>query len=96
MVVVGYIGAVLFGLLIGWVTARLLSRRGGSAHVSHIAAVIAAVGGGYVAVKSHNLGVFGLYAIALVVGFAGYAAAIQHRHKDAKKTAAVLGLDETG
>jgi len=94
MVVVGYVGAILFGLLIGWLTARLLARRGAAAHVSHFAAVVAAVGGGYVAVKSHNLGVFGLYAIALVAGFAGYVALVQVRHKDAAKTAVLLGLDE--
>ncbi len=46
MIVVAYIGAVLFGLVIGWFGARLLARRAGSAHVSHIAAVIAVAGGG--------------------------------------------------
>ena len=50
MIVVAYIGAVLFGLVVGWFSARLLARRAGSAHVSQIAAVIAVAGGGYVTV----------------------------------------------
>jgi hypothetical protein len=95
MTVVAYIGAVLFGLIVGWVTARLLARRAGSAHVSHFAAVVAAVGGGYVAVESGDRGLFGLYAIGLVVGFAGYAAVIHRLHNDRNKTIVVLGVDST-
>lgn len=56
MTAAAYIGAVLFGLIVGWLTSRLLARRADSAHVSHfaavVAAVVAAVGGGYVAVES--------------------------------------------
>jgi len=92
MVVVGYVGAILFGLLIGWVTARLLTRQAGSAAVSHFAGVVAAVAGGYVTVKSGNLGIFGLYAIGLVAGFAGFVAAASGRLGD-KATAASAGVD---
>jgi hypothetical protein len=93
MIVVADIGAVLFGLLVGWITSRLLARRAGSAHVSHIAAVIAAVGGGYVAVESGDRGLFGLYAIGLIVGFAAYAVAFHRLHNDRNKTVILLGID---
>lgn len=90
-----YLGAVLFGLVIGWITSRLLARRAAAAHVSHIAAVIAAAGGGYVTVMSGDRGLFGMYAIGLLAGFAGYAAAFHRLHGDRNKTAALLGVDGT-
>jgi hypothetical protein len=93
MITVAYIGAILFGLVIGWVTARLLARRALSAHVSHIAAVIAAVGGGYVTVMSGDRGLFGLYAIGLTAGFIAYAVVFHRLHNDRLKTAALLGVD---
>ncbi|MGH3281586.1 MAG: hypothetical protein ACRDNW_20955 [Trebonia sp.] len=95
MTIVAYIGAVLFGLVIGWITSRLLARRAGSAHVSQFAAVVAATGGGYVAVESGDHGLFGLYAIGLIAGFAGYAAVFHRLRGDKSKTAALLGLDST-
>jgi hypothetical protein len=95
MTVVAYIGAVLFGLLVGWITSRLLARRAGSAHVSHFAAVVAAVGGGYVAVESGDRALFGLYAIGLIVGFAAYAAVFHRLHNDRNKTIILLGIDNT-
>ena len=93
MIVVAYIGAVLFGLVVGWFSARLLARRAGSAHVSHIAAVIAVAGGGYVTVMSGDRGLFGMYAIGLFVGFIGYAAVFHWLHKDRAKTVILLGVD---
>jgi hypothetical protein len=93
MIVVAYIGAVLFGLVVGWFSARLLARRAGSAHVSHIAAVIAVAGGGYVTVMSGDRGLFGMYAVGLFVGFIGYAAVFHRLHKDRAKTASLLGVD---
>jgi hypothetical protein len=93
MLVVAYIGAVLFGLVTGWVTARLLGRRAGSAHVSHFAAVVAAAGGGYVTVMSGDRGLFGMYAIGLFTGFIAHAAVFHRLHNDRLKTAALLGLD---
>jgi len=93
MIVVAYIGAVLFGLVIGWFSARLLARRAGAAHVSHIAAVIAVAGGGYVTVMSGDRGLFGMYAIGLFAGFAGYAAVFHWLHRDRAKTVILLGVD---
>ena len=93
MIVVAYIGAVLFGLVIGWFSARLLARRAGAAHVSHIAAVIAVAGGGYVTVMSGDRGLFGMYAIGLFAGFIGYAAVFHWLHRDRAKTVILLGVD---
>src|ERR1700733_4923254 len=93
MIVVAYVGAVLFGLVIGWVTARLLARRAVSAHVSHIAAVIAAAGGGYATVVSGDRGVFGMCSIGLFAGFIGCGAVFHRLHKDRAKPASLLGVD---
>jgi hypothetical protein len=93
MIVVAYVGAALFGLVVGWFSARLLARRAGSAHVSHIAAVIAVAGGGYVTVMSGDRGLFGMYAIGLFAGFVGYAAVFHWLHKDRAKTVILLGVD---
>jgi hypothetical protein len=93
MIVVAYIGALLFGLVIGWFSARLLARRAGSAHVSHIAAVIAVAGGGYVTVMSGDRGLFGMYAIGLFVGFIGYAAVFHRVNQDRARIVSLLGMD---
>jgi hypothetical protein len=64
------IGAVCFGLVVGWVTYRTL-RRIDKAGVSDIASVIGAVGGAAVTgLFSDEL--FGLYAIGLAIGFFAY------------------------
>ena len=63
-------GAVLFGVVVGWVTYRTL-RREDKAAVSDIASVIGAVGGGAVTGLFEE-DVFGWYAIGLFVGFFSY------------------------
>ncbi len=93
MTVVGYIGALLFGLVVGWVTSRLLARRAGSAHVSHIAAVIALVGGGWVAIQPGDRGLFGMFGIGLFAGFLAYVAVFHRLNKDQRKTANLMGVD---
>ena len=66
------IGALCFGLVIGWVTYRTL-RRSGSSGLSDIAAVIAAVGGATItALFKAGTGSFGAYCIGLAVGFFAY------------------------
>jgi hypothetical protein len=65
---VAEIGAGSFGLVVGWVTYRKLRRDGSSAHISDIAAVIAAVGGSTVT-KVIGKALFGWYSIGLAVGF---------------------------
>ncbi|MFI7130047.1 hypothetical protein ACIBQ1_30430 [Nonomuraea sp. NPDC050153] len=65
------LGAICFGLVIGWITYGTLRRRQGAAGLTDLAAVLAAVGGGAV---SALVGpeVFGAYAVGLAIGFFGY------------------------
>jgi hypothetical protein len=66
------IGAVCFGLVVGWVTYRTLRRKEGSTALSDIATVIGAVGGAGVAALFHNESMFGFYSIGLAIGFFAY------------------------
>ncbi|GAA1682308.1 hypothetical protein GCM10009733_093600 [Nonomuraea maheshkhaliensis] len=76
------LGAICFGLVIGWITFGLLRRGpsggrpagGGLAGggLAELAAVLAAVGGGLVVALLDLADVFGGYAVGLVVGFFGY------------------------
>ena len=70
--VVSDIGAVCFGLVIGWITYRTLRRREGPVALSDIATVLGAVGGGAVAAIFDTPEIFGYYAIGLAAGFFGY------------------------
>ncbi|PZG12752.1 hypothetical protein [Nonomuraea aridisoli] len=66
------LGAICFGLVIGWITYGTLRRRQSSPGLSDLAAVLAAVGGGLVAALVGEPVVFGGYAVGLAVGFFGY------------------------
>jgi hypothetical protein len=66
------IGAVCFGIVIGYVTYRTLVRKGESS-ISDLAAVVGAVGGGVVAERfDSNQGsdTFAWYSIGLLAGMA--------------------------
>lgn len=65
-------GALLFGLVIGWVTYRTLRRSGDKAALSDIAAVIGALSGGVITGLFPETGLFAMYAIGLAVGFFAY------------------------
>lgn len=67
------IGAVCFGVVIGWITYRTL-RRKANAGISDIASVIGAVGGATVTALFGSPILFGYYAIGLAIGFFGYLA----------------------
>ncbi|GAP53673.1 hypothetical protein AHiyo6_02380 [Arthrobacter sp. Hiyo6] len=69
---VEYVGAVAFGLVIGWVTYRTLRRTKEAVSLSNIASVIAAVGGAAVTTLFATGDTFGWYSIGLAVGFFGY------------------------
>jgi uncharacterized membrane protein YeaQ/YmgE (transglycosylase-associated protein family) len=62
------IGALCFGLVIGWVTYRTLRRQGEIVALSNIATVIGAVGGAAVTAL-YTKELFGWYSIGLTVGF---------------------------
>jgi uncharacterized membrane protein YeaQ/YmgE (transglycosylase-associated protein family) len=66
------IGALCFGIVVGWITYRTLRRRGETVALSDIASVIGAVGGGWVATQFSTPDVFAWYCIGLFVGFFAY------------------------
>jgi hypothetical protein len=92
MSVVSDIGALLFGVVIGWITYRTLARRAGGAQISDIATVVAAVGGGAVTALFSQRGLFGMYAIGLFIGFFAYLA-LFYRLNGRQKTAIIMGED---
>jgi uncharacterized membrane protein YeaQ/YmgE (transglycosylase-associated protein family) len=63
------VGALCFGLVIGWVTYRTLRRREGTSALSDIATVIGAVGGAAVLTTFKAPGLFAAYSIGLAIGF---------------------------
>jgi uncharacterized membrane protein YeaQ/YmgE (transglycosylase-associated protein family) len=66
------VGALCFGLVVGWVTYRTLRRREGAAALSDIAAVIGAVGGAAVTTLFASEALFAWYSIGLGLGFFAY------------------------
>lgn len=63
------LGALCFGLVVGWVTYRTLRRKDGTA-LSDIASVIGAVGGAAVtALFKPSTDAFGWYSVGLAIGF---------------------------
>jgi zinc transporter ZupT len=63
------IGAVCFGLVVGWITYRTLRRKESVTALSDISTVIGAVGGAAVTGLFKDAELFGLYCIGLAVGF---------------------------
>jgi len=67
------IGAIAFGLVIGWVTYRTLRRNTEAVSLSDIATVFGAVGGAAVTTLfQDNTQIFAFYSIGLAAGFFGY------------------------
>jgi ABC-type Co2+ transport system permease subunit len=86
------VGAVAFGLVVGWIVYRTLRRREDPAQLSDLAAVIAAVSGGAVtAVPFDDPDVFAAYSIGLAVGFFGYLIVSSLLIKDKRKIDEFLG-----
>ena len=63
------LGALLFGVVIGWITYRTLRRTNETVAISNIASVIGAVGGGAVTGLFEDAVMFAWYSIGLAVGF---------------------------
>ena len=66
------VGALLFGVVIGWITYRTLRRSKESVALSDIATVIGAVGGAAVISLFDNPTLFAWYSIGLFIGFIAY------------------------
>lgn len=84
------IGAVLFGIVVGWITYRTLVRRADAVQLSDIATVIGAIGGAAVVGIFDSEHLFGLYAIGLAAGFFGYLA-LFYKLNGPGTTATVMG-----
>jgi uncharacterized membrane protein YeaQ/YmgE (transglycosylase-associated protein family) len=69
---VDLIGALCFGIIVGWITYRTLRRQGETVALSNIATVIGAIGGGAVTALFKSPELFGYYSIGLFFGFFGY------------------------
>lgn len=85
------IGAVCFGLVIGWITYRTL-RRTQKTGLSDIATVIGAIGGGAVLGIFGEGDPFGWYAIGLAAGFFLYLVVAFSR--DPKGTSTWMGSQD--
>lgn len=66
------IGALCFGVVVGWIVYRTLRRRTDSSAVSDVATVIGAVGGAAVTAVFKTDTLFGFYSIGLAAGFFVY------------------------
>ena len=66
------IGAICFGVIVGWVTYRTLRRTGETVALSNIATVIGAIGGGAVTALFKSPEIFGYYSMGLAAGFFAY------------------------
>ncbi|MEV5411703.1 hypothetical protein AB0K60_23050 [Thermopolyspora sp. NPDC052614] len=84
------VGAVCFGIVVGWIIYRTLARRAEAVALSDIATVLGAIGGAAVVGLFDEAGLFGLYAIGLAVGFFGYLL-VFWRLNGAEKTAKIMG-----
>jgi len=67
-----FIGALCFGLIVGWITYRTLHYRKETPVLGDISTVIGAVGGGAVTALFKDGGIFAGYCIGLAIGFFAY------------------------
>jgi hypothetical protein len=66
------IGALCFGVVVGWIVYRTLRRRTDSSALSDVATVIGVVGGAAVTAVFKTETLFGFYSIGLAAGFFVY------------------------
>jgi hypothetical protein len=71
MFIVG-LGAVFFGITIGWMTYRIQRFRIAIPGLSDVIAVVAAIGGAAILAFFRSDILFGFYSIGLVIGFFAY------------------------
>lgn len=66
------VGALCFGIVLGWIVYRTLRRTTDNAAISDIATVLGAVGGGAVTGIFQEPRLFACYSIGLALGFFSY------------------------
>lgn len=71
MFIVG-LGAVLFGLAIGWIAYRMLRQQSGPAWLSNLIALLGIIAGAVALAFFRDDAIFGWYALGLVIGFFAY------------------------
>jgi hypothetical protein len=71
MFIVG-LGAVCFGITIGWMAYRIMRLRAGIPGLSDIIAILGAIGGAAILAIFRNDVLFGWYSVGLVIGFFAY------------------------
>lgn len=65
------LGAVFFGITIGWMTYRIRRLKAGIPGLSDLIAILGAIGGATVLIFKSDV-LFGWYSIGLLVGFFSY------------------------
>jgi NhaP-type Na+/H+ or K+/H+ antiporter len=86
-----HIGALCFGLVIGYLTYRVLVRTTDRAAITDLTAIVGAVGGAAVTgLFDPGTGLFAMYSIGLAAGLAAYAI-IYARLNGRTRLAEVLG-----
>jgi hypothetical protein len=68
------LGALVFGLTVGWMVYRILRLRAGASWLSDLIAILGVIGGAAVLALLRSDVLFGWYAIGLVLGFFAYLA----------------------
>ena len=68
------LGALVFGLTVGWMAYRILRLRVGASWLSDLIAILGVIGGAAVLALLRSDVLFGWYAIGLVLGFFAYLA----------------------
>lgn len=66
------LGAVFFGLTVGWIAYRILQQRSGASWMQDLIALLGIIAGAAALALFHNDAIFGWYAIGLVIGFFAY------------------------
>lgn len=66
------LGALFFGLVMGWISYRSLRLTAGTSALSDITTIIGVVGGAAVTALFRSDVLFGLYCVGLAIGFFAY------------------------
>ncbi|HZT99096.1 MAG TPA: hypothetical protein VFA10_05520 [Ktedonobacteraceae bacterium] len=68
------LGAICFGLTVGWMAYQVLRNRSGASWLSDLIALLGVIAGAGVLAIFRNEAIFGWYAIGLIIGFFAYLA----------------------